>query len=409
MRLSTTFGLAMSSMLERPTRTLLTSLGIIIGVASVFAMLAIGEATRREVLEQANSISTRTISVYPDWEGSRRSSQQRPSPSFTEADVVEMRALDGVFAATGTVDTNTAVVSETADWNSETVGIDTHYLRANELKIDMGAAIDAVDIEQRATVALIGQTVAKTLYRDQNPVGQRLKIASVPFIVKGVISKNEQQNWRGQDPDDFVLVPLTTARNRLVGGDPNVRAHVRSIKVVGEPDADLVRLQAEIDTILRRSRDIKANAAPDFRLFNFAANINAYAKSREVFAILLAAMGTVSLIVGGVGVMNIMLVSVTERTREIGLRMAIGARGSDVMAQFLTEALMLCTFGGLVGLLLGYSTSFLPIWGEDLKLVFSWQSAALAFGSALAIGIIFGLLPARRAAGLNPIEALRHE
>jgi len=409
MNFFTTLGLAFTSLTERPSRTILTSLGIIIGVAAVFAMLAIGEAVRQQVLEQANSTSTRTISAYPDWEGSRRSSQTRGARQFTERDVADLRLLDGASVVTGTIQSQGTMVSATADSSGSLIGVDSHYMDANDQAIASGEGINDTDVSQRALTAVIGQTVARTLFRDQNPVGQRLKINAVPFVVKGVAGPAKEGSWRGQDPDDFVLVPVSTMRTRLGGATRTVRNNISQIQIVGRPDADLVRLQAEVDSVLRRNREISLEVPPDFRLLNFAANIEAFARTAVMFSILLAAMGTISLIVGGVGVMNIMLVSVTERTREIGLRMAIGARGSDVMSQFLTEALMLCVFGGLVGLALGYSAKFLPFWGEELTLAFSLRSAILAFGSALLIGLVFGILPARRASRLNPIEALRHE
>ncbi len=408
-RFFSTLALAFTSLIERPLRTLLTSLGIIIGVAAVFAMLAIGEGSRRAVLEQLNSASTRTVSIYQDWDRRGRASQSRPRRPFSETDVLEMRNIPGVTAATGSLDRNANLISETADWSSTVRGTDPDYLLANDFTLTAGEGISFVDVDQNATVAVVGQTVARTLYRDQNPIGQRLKVDNIPFIIKGVVGPTDQQNWGGRDPDDFVLIPTTTARNRIMGGNTYVTNYVDSIQVVANSTDALPRIQQEIDVVLRRSRGLKANDAPDYRVFNFAANINAAAEASRVLSMLLAAMGTVSLVVGGVGVMNIMLVSVTERTREIGLRMALGARRSDIMSQFMSEALMLCLFGGLVGLAVGYSTSFLPIENDDLKLVFSQSTALLAFGSAMLIGVVFGVLPARRASRLNPIEALRHE
>ena len=408
-RFFATLALAFTSLVERPLRSLLTSLGIIIGVAAVFAMLAIGEGSRRAVLEQLNSASTRTVNIYQDWDRRGRASQSRPRRPFSEADVLEMRAIPGVIAATGSLDRNANLVSETADWSSTVRGTDPDYLIANDFTLTAGEGISFVDVDQNATVAVVGQTVARTLYRDQNPIGQRLKVDNIPFTIKGVVGPTERQNWGGRDPDDFVLIPTTTARNRIMGGNTYVTNYVDSIQVVASSTDALPRIQQEIDVILRRSRGLKANDAPDYRVFNFAANINAAAEASRVLSMLLAAMGTVSLVVGGVGVMNIMLVSVTERTREIGLRMALGARRSDIMSQFMSEALMLCLFGGLVGLAVGYYTSFLPIENDDLKLVFSQSTALLAFGSAMLIGVVFGVLPARRASRLNPIEALRHE
>ena len=409
-RFLTTVGLAFSSLIEHPMRSFLTSLGVVIGVGSVFAVLAIGEGSSRQLMEQANSVSTRTMSVYQDWgRRSGRSSQARPRKPFVESDVEEFRAIPGVIAASGQVSRNVSAVSETADWNSTLTGIDTDYLNANDLTMQRGRAINFVDLDQRATVALIGQTIARTLYRDQDPIGQRIKVNNIPFEIVGVVNSSDQQNWRGQDPDDFILAPLTTARNRITGGNQYVSSHVDSIKVVGAPDADLQRIQAEMDIILKRSRGIKATETPDYRIFNFAANIAARGKTQQTITILLTAIGAICLLVGGVGVMNIMLVSVSERTREIGLRMAIGAKKSDILIQILSEAIVLCFFGGVLGLLAGYSVSYLPFWGDDMTLVYAAQPAILAFGSSMLIGVVFGFLPAYHAAKLNPVEAFRHE
>jgi putative ABC transport system permease protein len=406
----TTLRLALAAMLEHPLRTLLTSLGIIIGVGAVFVMLAIGEGSRRQLLEQMNSVSTRTVSVYEDW-GRRagRASEARPRKPFSEADLTDFRAMTGVQASTGQVSRSMPVVSETADWVSSVRGVATQWLEANDVALVRGDPINEVDLDQRATVAVIGQTVANTLYRGEDPLGQRIRINNIPFTIKGIAGKSESQSWGGQDPDDFVLIPVTTARIRLMGGNPYVQNYFDSLTVVANPTTDVARMQNEMEAILQRNRGLAAGESPDYRMFNFAANVSAQAKSSEALSLLLAAMGTVSLVVGGVGVMNIMLVSVTERTREIGLRMALGARQSDVMGQFLTEALLLCLFGGLMGLGLGWLPSLMPVWPEEMTLVYTWQTGLLAFGSAMAIGVIFGFLPARRAAALNPIEALRTE
>jgi len=210
------------------------------------------------------------------------------------------------------------------------IGVDAAYLKANDLEIQRGRPISETEIERSETVAVIGTSVVRSLFRGQNPMGERLKIQNIPFTVIGIASETEGQNWRGQDSNNFVLIPRPTGRSRLFGDDRLVRNQVRSIQIVGEDQGTLTLVEREIDYILRRSRGLTADEAPDFRIFNFSANRQAFAESQRTLSLLLATMGAVSLIVGGVGVMNIMLVSVTERTREIGLRMAIGARGSDI-------------------------------------------------------------------------------
>ena len=404
----TTINLATGSLLERPFRTILTMLGIVIGVAAVFAMLSIGEGSRQKILENIDSPEARTISVFPNWNNGRASARRAWRP-FTEQDVLDIQAIPGVEAATGDLSQEYSLVSETSDWRANVVGVDPQYLAANNLQIQRGRPITATEIERRETVAVIGQSVVRTLFRGQDPMGERIKIQNIPFTVIGIVAETDAQNWRGQDSNNFVLIPRPTGRARLFGDDRLVRNQVRSVRIVGETQSALASIEREIDFIMRRSRGLTADEAPDFRIFNFSANRQAVAETQRTLSLLLATMGAVSLIVGGVGVMNIMLVSVTERTREIGLRMAIGARGSDIMGQFLTEALILSILSGLLGLGLGYAVSQVSLGTDEIEMVFSPHIALLSFGSALLVGVVFGFLPAQRASRLNPIEALRHE
>ena len=404
----TTLTLATGSLLERPFRTVLTMLGIVIGVAAVYAMLSIGEGTRQKILENVDSVEARTITVFPNWTN-RRASQRRAWRPFTEQDVEDIQSIPGIYAATGDISSEYSIVSEISDWSANVVGVDEQYMRANDLKIQRGRAITQTEIERRETVAVVGQSVVRSLFRGQDPMGERIKIQNIPFKVIGIVDVTEAQNFRGQDSNNFVLIPRPTARARLFGDDRLVRNQVRSIKIVGQDQASLSGVEREVDFILRRSRGLTADEAPDFRIFNFSANRQAVAQTQRTLSLLLATMGAVSLIVGGVGVMNIMLVSVTERTREIGLRMAIGARGSDILGQFLTEALLLSVLSGFLGLALGYAVSQVSLGTDEIEMVFSTRIALLSFGSALFVGVVFGFLPAQRASRLNPIEALRHE
>ncbi|MCF6329271.1 MAG: ABC transporter permease [Henriciella sp.] len=394
--------------MERPLRTALTMLGIIIGVAAVYAMLSIGEGTRQKILDDIDSVQGRTISIYPNW-NSGRASQRRPWRPFTESDVLDMQSIRGAYAATGESARDYSIVSETSDWQASVVGIDPEYMAVKDLTMARGRAISQADLDRRDTVAVIGPSVLRSLFRGQNPIGQRIKIQNIPFEVVGITTETEARSWNGQDANNFVFIPRPTARARLFGDNYLVRNSVNNLIIVGKTQDGLANIESEVDYLLRRSRNLAADEAPDFRIFNFSANRQAYAKSQRTFSLLLATMGAVSLIVGGVGVMNIMLVSVTERTREIGLRMAIGARDSDILAQFLTEAILLSVLSGLLGLALGYGVSQLSLGLEDIEMVFSPRIAVLSFGSAVLIGVVFGFLPARRASRLNPIEALRHE
>ena len=404
----TTLSLASGSLLERPFRTVLTMLGIVIGVAAVFAMLSIGEGSRQKILENIDSVEARTISIFPNWNNGRASARRAWRP-FTEQDVLDIQAIPGVEAATGDLSQEYSIVSETSDWRANVIGADPQYLAANDLQMQRGRPITQTEIERRETVAVIGTSVVRSLFRGQDPMGERIKIQNIPFEIIGIVAETEGTNWRGQDLNNFVLVPRPTGRARLFGDDRLVRNQVRSVRIVGATQGDLARIEREVDFIMRRSRGLTADEAPDFRIFNFSANRQAVAETQRTLSLLLATMGAVSLIVGGVGVMNIMLVSVTERTREIGLRMAIGARGSDILGQFLTEALLLSVISGLLGLGLGYAVSQVSLGTDEIEMVFSPNIAILSFGSALLVGVVFGFLPAQRASQLNPIEALRHE
>lgn len=409
MNLRAIIALAFTSIIEHPLRSLLTSLGIIIGVATVYAMLALGDMTQKKVEESLDSVGARTIQVWRDW-GRRRSSQSRPVFPFTEQDVNDMRAIDGVFAATGTVTGRSrTIATETNDVSGNFMGVDPDYLKAEGTEMKLGENISFADIDQSAPVAVISEGIQKRLFNNQNPLGQTIKVRNVALVIKGVVAPAENAGISFGNDDIFVWSPITTARERIEGGNRFVLNHVENIKVVGEKGADFKRIEEEMNIILRRSRGLKTDAPPDYRVFTQRGWQERAADETKAIGIMLAAMGAISLLVGGVGVMNIMLVSVTERTREIGLRMALGAQKRDIMMQFLSEALMLCLLSGIVGLILGYGMSkfFIELTKEDM--VFNPSVALLAFAASFVTGIIFGFLPARRAAKLNPIEALRHE
>lgn len=406
--------LALGSLMERKVRSLLTMLGIIIGVAAVYAMLAIGNGARDEIMDSLGGINARSISLSPNWTRGRASTS-RPYRRFTESDVAQMRDIPGVEAVSGQVNASQPVVVPGTDITAEIRGTDSDHLVANDMSLSVGRMLDPSDLEFSRTVAVLGSSAADSLFGDSYAVGATIVIKRVQFEVIGVLDEYEPSWFRGNDPNNFIVIPRSTMRSRIVGDDWLVRKKVDSIQIVGEDSEALTLIEQEVDSILRRSRNLSLADAPDFRIFNFSANRQQAAQGQRIFTILLASMGTISLIVGGVGVMNIMLVSVTERTREIGLRMSVGARGGDILRQFLVEALVLCAIGGMIGLAIGYGASEFAESasnvGNDalLKIRHSVSTATLAFGSALVTGVLFGFLPARRASRLNPVEALRHE
>ena len=403
-----TLGLAFGSIIERPLRSLLTSLGIIIGVAAVYAMLALGEGAKKQIEDSLNSISTRSMQIWPDRNRQRSSQSQRAMP-FTEQDVIDLRTINGVFAATGSLTGRSyTIATDSNDISGNFMGVDPDQLRSGGGIMKMGENISFADIETRAPVVVISEGIQQRLFDNQNPIGSTIKINNVAFLVKGVTTKPDSNISFGND-DLFAWAPITVARERVIGGNRFVQNHVSNIKVVGNIGANLDTIEQEINIVLRRSRNLKVDTPPDYRIFSSRGWQQQAAKQTKSLSYLLAAMGAISLLVGGVGVMNIMLVSVTERTREIGLRMALGAKKGDIMSQFLTEALLLCILSGIVGLGIGFAMSKFAMDTMDVKLVFSPTVALISFGSALLIGVIFGFLPARRAARLNPIESLRHE
>ena len=403
--------LAIGSLIEHPLRTALTALGVMLGVAAVYFMLAIGEGSKKDILDQLDSVQARSMSVYPDWSRRGRSSNQKPWRPFSEDDLVRIRGIGGVLGATGSLNKSVTAINETTDWTTELHGIDLDYLKTKDIKITAGEGITAADMERRETVAVIGQTVLNTLFRGENPIGRRIKVDNVPFTIKGVIGRVESTSWRGNDQDNLILVPRTTARNRIFGGNDLVRDYVNGIEIAGTTQDVLPRIEREVGEILRQTRALKPTEAPDYRIFNFSANREQGQRAQQILSLFLASAGGIVLLVGGVGLMNIMLVSVTERTREIGLRMALGARQFDILIQFLVEAIMISFLSGLLGLGLAHGLAYFigPLLPEGMTLLFSPDVALLAVSTSLVVGVLFGFLPARRAAQLNPIEALRHE
>lgn len=398
---------ALSSFIERPFRSLLTMLGIVCGVASVFISISLGEASKEEIRKNLDSVNARTMSIFPNWTG--RSSRQRPWRPFTEDDLLEIQSINGVYAATGNLDSQYTVVSEASDWNADVRGIDTSYLKAQDLKMDRGIKISDIDITNSSAVAVIGASAARTLFPNQDPVGQRVKIQNIPFRIIGLTKEKGGESWRGRDEDNFILIPRTTGRARLFGDNRLARQQVRGITIVGETQDELQRIEKDVDLILRRSRGLSADAPPDYRIFNFSANRQNRAKADQTIDFMFKLFAAVALIVGGVGVINIMLATVTERTREIGLRKALGARRSDILALFLSEAVIIALLSGVVGLIVGYFAAEYLASTQEMKVKYTQLGIGVAFLSSFFTGIISGFIPAFNASRLDPVEALRNE
>jgi putative ABC transport system permease protein len=389
-------------------RSVLTTLGIIIGVASVIVMSAIGSGASKQIENQINSLGTNQLTIFP---GSANVGGRQggfgSAPPLTEKDLRAVRdGVTGVMAASGNLNGNANVVIGNANWSTQVQGVGAEIGLVREWPVTKGRFFDAREASSGAKVAVLGDTVAKELFGAGDPVGATVRINNAPFQVLGVLSKKGQAG--GRDQDDVVMVPISTARSRLVGrlGAPD---QIGSLLVKVDPRYNIDEVQADIERVLRERRRIGADKENNFIIRNFAEFLETRNQAVETLGLLLAATAAISLVVGGIGIMNIMLVSVTERTREIGLRMAIGARGSDILGQFLTEAVLLCLVGGLIGLTLGAGVAFTVAALLDWPMYISPLIVLLAIGASASVGVIFGFVPARRASRLNPIEALRHE
>jgi putative ABC transport system permease protein len=389
-------------------RSVLTTLGIIIGVASVIVMSAIGSGASKQIEDQINSLGTNQLTIFP---GSANVGGRRggfgSAPPLTEKDLRAVRdGVTGVMAASGNLNGNANVVIGNANWSTQIQGVGAEIEQVREWTVARGRYFDAREAASGAKVAVLGDTVANELFGAGDPVGATVRINNAPFQVLGVLSKKGQAG--GRDQDDVVMVPISTARSRLVGrlGAPD---QIGSLLVKVDPRYNISEVQTDIERVLRERRRIGADKENNFIIRNFAEFLETRNQAAQTLGLLLAATAAISLVVGGIGIMNIMLVSVTERTREIGLRMAIGARGSDILGQFLTEAVLLCLVGGLIGLTLGAGVSYTVSKLLGWPMYISPVIVLVAIAASASVGVVFGFVPARRASQLNPIDALRYE
>jgi putative ABC transport system permease protein len=385
-------------------------LGIIIGVGAVITMVAVGAGAQARVAEQIQSLGSNLIIVLS---GSVTSSGIRlgtgSQQTITEDDAVAIaREVPAVQVAAASVRGTSQVVYGNLNWATVIQGVTPDYFEARDWPVLLGRALGPEDMDGATKVALLGQTTALNLFADADPLGQIIRIKKVPFTVVGVLERKGQNSW-GQDQDDVILMPMSTAKKKVLGkSNSNPRA-VGAISIKIRADEDMPEAESQIRDLLRQRHRLQPYQEDDFWLRNLSEVLQTQEESSKVMTYLLAAIASVSLLVGGIGIMNIMLVSVTERTREIGLRMAVGARGRDILGQFLIEAVTLSLIGGAVGIALGLgganALSYFAAW----RTVVAPEAIAVAFGFAAAIGIFFGFYPARKAARLDPIEALRYE
>jgi putative ABC transport system permease protein len=386
-------------------RSFLTMLGIIIGVAAVIAMLAIGQGAQYSVEQQISALGTNVLIVIP---GSQQTGGVHvaagSATTLTEEDAQAIqRDCPSVALISPGTRSGGQVIAGNLNWATSIEGTGTDYLEIRKWNVEYGDFYTDQDIKSATKVCVIGKTVADNLFPEQSPVGQNIRIRNVPFKVIGVLSK-KGQNAMGQDQDDIIVAPYTTVARRLTW-----YPYLRQILVSATSPSSIASAQKEITEVLRMRHKLAANDNDDFTIRNQADLATAATATTDILTILLASIASVSLLVGGIGIMNIMLVSVTERTREIGIRMSVGARSRDILTQFLVEALVLSLLGGITGILLGVVGSSLISTLAKWPTIITSFSIVLSFGFSIAIGVFFGFYPARKAALLNPIDALRYE
>jgi len=401
---------ALRSLRANKLRSALTTLGIIIGVGAVITMLAVGEGAGRLVAEQLKSLGSNTLVIFP---GTVTSSGVRLGAgsrnTLTENDAQAIREeTPGVLAVAPALRGTGQLVYGNLNWSSVIYGIDADYLPARDWSIARGRGFDASELRGGDKVALVGQTVADMLFGGTDPTGQTMRVKNVPFTIVGLLAP-KGQNFMGQDQDDVVLIPLNTARGRIIGQAQGRLRSVGHINVKMRDGTDTREAEASIRELLRQRHRLAPDKEDDFNIRNLSEIVAAEQAASTALSALLAAIASVSLLVGGIGIMNIMLVSVTERTREIGIRMAVCARPRDILAQFLAEAIILSLIGAIAGLALGLGGSMALEKWAGWSIVIRLDAVLLAVAAASTVGIFFGWYPARKAARMAPIDALRYD
>jgi putative ABC transport system permease protein len=391
-------------------RSFLAMLGVIIGVASVIVMVSVATGAGQAIEARIKALGTNVLVVMPGsfTSGGRRAGEGT-ALALSEDDLAAIRAtVPGVAAVAGMVSGSAPVVVGNANWTTSVNGVNEDFLEVRDWPVAEGRSFTEAELRAGAKVAILGATTARELFGSAPVIGEQIRIKNVPFTVIGVLTAKGQSGW-GTDQDDTALVPLATARRRLFGAEQTVPDNLRQIMVEIASTEGMGDAQEEIETLLRERRHVRTGSPDDFQVRNMAEFIRARSEAQSILGLLLGATAAISLIVGGIGIMNIMLVSVTERTREIGLRMAVGARRRDILSQFLIEAVTLCVLGGLIGLTIGGGTALaMSIWG-NWPISLSPSLVLIALASAGLVGVFFGYYPARRASLMNPIDALRYE
>ena len=401
---------AMRALAVNKLRSALTMLGIIIGVAAVIVMIAVGAGAQARVEEQIRSLGSNILLLLSGATtsgGVRMGFGSNLTLSEDDASAIQ-RELQEVTAAPA-LRGSAQVIWGNQNWSTVIFGVTPEYLEVRQWELVAGRGFDPTDLAGATKVCLIGQTVARQIFAGVDPLGQVIRVRRVPFTVIGVL-EGKGQSLMGTDQDDLILMPITTARKRVLGAANIAKQRsVGTIWVKVREGYDMKQVEEQVRALLRQRHRLQPGQDDDFSLRNLEEVAATQEASSRVLALLLAAVASVSLVVGGIGIMNIMLVSVTERTREIGLRMAVGARTRDILGQFLVEAVTLSLIGGLAGILIGVGSAFVIAQMAGWRILLSAEAVLLAVAFAFVIGVFFGFYPARKAARLNPVEALRFE
>jgi putative ABC transport system permease protein len=407
MNLLTIIGEALRALRQNRLRTGLTMLGMIIGVAAVVLMLSIGQGARTKINETIAAMGSNLFLVVPGATSSGGFSFGSGSVrTLTINDAYAIAELLSI-SATAPVTTGTVQLNYAAkNWSTIITGTTPNYFTVGNWKIDSGTTFTESDLRSAARVVVLGSVTAKNLFGDEEPVGKTVRITNRPFLVVGVLMA-KGQSLTGRDQDDTVLIPITTSERQITGNQ--FPGSIRYMLVQGKSAADMDIAEIEITQLLRQRHRIAKGKENDFTVRNLTAIADVATDAAKVMSIVLGAIASVSLLVGGIGIMNIMLVSVTERTREIGIRMAIGADQRAILSQFLLEAIVICVMGGVIGLLLGIGGAWVVSRVADMLIVITVGMIGLAFLFSSAVGIFFGFYPAKKAASLKPVDALRYE
>ncbi|MDD6133588.1 MAG: ABC transporter permease [Selenomonadaceae bacterium] len=405
MLFSESFQMALTSLYANKMRSLLTMLGIIIGVGAVIALVSVGMGVRSNVTSSIASLGSNMLIVSPGSSnrgGTRGGAGSMQTLKYDDATAIKEK-IKNIDYVSPSVSSSYQVVYGNNNWKTSVQGVTPEFMAIRSLSISNGSFISVNDMNKRSRVAVIGTTVAENLFDQENPVGKNIRINNQPYKVIGLLDSKGQSSM-GQDQDDMIYVPITTAQERMLG-----ITYVQSINIQVSDQKYMDRVQAEVETLLRTRHHLVGDKENDFNVRNLTSLMETVSQSTAMLTMLLGAIAGISLLVGGIGIMNIMMVSVTERTREIGIRKALGATFMNIMTQFLIESMVIGVIGGIIGIVVGCAASQIIATVGNFKTVITVTPILVSFVFAVGTGLFFGIYPARKAAKLDPIEALRYE